>query len=263
MTEQDAHLTMQTFQDIAQRVVAISSMDVYRAVNRIRGVEPGPPDPVPLAEVAPVREKLYLDPNDNYEKILVERVVMGNPALPGTILRLPQVYGPGDPQHRIFHFLKRMDDGRPAIVLEEGYARWRTSRGYVDNVGAAIALAVTNARAAGRIYNVADAVAHSMAERAHLIGQAAGWTGQVLVLPKDRLPAHLVLDMNTDQHWVVDTTRIRQELGYAEVVSLEEGLKRTIAWERAHPAADPAAVGAMLDYAAEDAVLGELRQHGS
>jgi hypothetical protein len=31
-----------------------------------------------------------------------------------------------------FEFLKRMDDGRPAILLEEGFAGWRWSRGCVD-----------------------------------------------------------------------------------------------------------------------------------
>jgi nucleoside-diphosphate-sugar epimerase len=36
---------------------------------------------------------------EDYEKILVEREVMGHPRLPGTILRLPTVYGPGDSQH--------------------------------------------------------------------------------------------------------------------------------------------------------------------
>jgi nucleoside-diphosphate-sugar epimerase len=47
---------------------------------------------------------------------------MGTAGLPGTVLRLPTVYGPGDYQHRLFEYLKRMDDGRPAILLGEGVA---------------------------------------------------------------------------------------------------------------------------------------------
>src|SRR3989440_2852025 len=46
--EQDARTVMQTFEGIAQRVVAISSGDVYRAYGRVLGTEPGPVDPVPL-----------------------------------------------------------------------------------------------------------------------------------------------------------------------------------------------------------------------
>lgn len=56
---------------------------------------------------------------------------------------------------------------------------------------------------------------------------------------------------------MVDRTRIRQELGYSEPVSLEEALRRTIAWERLYPpqAISPWAAPGMLDYATEDAIL--------
>jgi hypothetical protein len=59
---------------------------------------------------------------------------------------------------------------------------------------------------------------------------------------------------------VVDTTRIREELGYTEPVSRDEALRRTVAWERAHPPeeVDPQA----FDYAAEDALLAELEGQG-
>jgi hypothetical protein len=33
------------------------------------------------------------------------------------------VYGAGDPLHRFSALLKRMDDGRPAIIIEETWAR--------------------------------------------------------------------------------------------------------------------------------------------
>lgn len=128
MNEHDARSVMRVFRGIAQRVVAISSQDVYRAYDILRRRHPGSPDPVPLTEDAPLREKLYpydREGAEEYEKILVEKVVMGDPLLPGTVLRLPMVYGPGDYQHRLFPYLKRMDDGRPAIVPEEGMAGWQ------------------------------------------------------------------------------------------------------------------------------------------
>ena len=59
------------------------------------------------------------------------------------------VHGPRDYQHRLFPYLKRMDDGRPAIVLDEDRARMRVTRGYVEDVAAAIALAATDPRASG------------------------------------------------------------------------------------------------------------------
>jgi nucleoside-diphosphate-sugar epimerase len=149
-------------------------------------------------------------------------------------------------------------DMRPAIVLSEGQARWRWSRGYVENVAAVITLAVIHERAARRIYNLAEPEALNEAEWVRQIGQAAGWQGQVVVLQNDRLPAHLRSDANWEQQLAVDTTRIRQELGYAEPVPREEAMRGSVEWERAHPpeAVDPAA----FDYAAEDAALAGLSQ---
>ena len=61
--------------------------------------------------------------DEEYDKIPVEREILGDPDLPGTVLRLPMVYGPGDPLHRFFPTLKRMDDRRPAILFEEKLAK--------------------------------------------------------------------------------------------------------------------------------------------
>jgi uncharacterized protein YbjT (DUF2867 family) len=53
--EQDAWTVLSTFRGIAQRVVALSSQDVYRAYGRLIGIETGPVEPVPLDEDAPLR----------------------------------------------------------------------------------------------------------------------------------------------------------------------------------------------------------------
>ncbi len=263
-TQQDARSVIRTFKGIAQRIVAISSQDVYLAYGRLIGSEPGPPELVPLTEDSPLRRKLYpyrdrVKPGHrqyDYEKILVEQVFMGEPELPGTILRFPMMYGPGDSQHRLFQYLKRMDDNRPAILLEQGMADWRWTKGYVENIAAAIALAVTDQRAAGRVYNLGEPETPSEAEWVRAIGAAAGWNGEVVIVPKERMPDHLLLKINTDQHLVVDTARIRAELGYREPIARWEALRRTIDWERVHPPEeiDPS----KFDYAAEDALLAEL-----
>jgi nucleoside-diphosphate-sugar epimerase len=264
IAEHDARSVMAMFRGIAQRVVALSSQDVYRAYGKLIRIESGPPESVPLAEDSRLRTKLYpyrsqAAPDHwayHYEKILAERVFTGDPELPGTILRLPMVYGPRDKQHRLFQYLKRMDDNRVAILLEEGLARWRWTRGYVEDVSRAIVLAVTDQRAKGRIYNVGEREALSEAEWVKAIGKAAGWQGQIVTVLKHRLPEHLALDYNTDQDLVVDTTRIRQELGYQEQMPRHEALQRTVEWERAHP---PEQVDAkVFDYRAEDAFLAEM-----
>ena len=267
-TEQDAMEVMRIFTGITHRIVAISSQDVYRAFGRVNGKESGPIESKPLTEESPLRQNLYPyrgetlrnqdDPKkwqDDYDKILVERVMMGEPNLTGTILRLPMVYGPGDYQHRLFSYLKRMDDKRPVILLDEAEAQWRWTHGYVENVADAIALAVTDDRSAGQIYNVGEPFTFTMAEWVEKIGVIAGWNGRVVTVLRGRLPEPLRWDINAEQDIVVDSSRIRRELGYQERVDVEEALRRTIAWERANPPkeVDPKD----FDYVVENAFLEE------
>ncbi len=71
MTEDDASAFVRALSGLALRCVVISSADVYRAYGRLNRTEPGPPDPVPLDEDAPLRERLYADrdakPHDRAE----------------------------------------------------------------------------------------------------------------------------------------------------------------------------------------------------
>lgn len=264
--EQDAYDLTKTFSGIAQRVVAVSSMDVYRAYGRLIRTEPGEPDALPLTEKSPLREKLYPyrseplraedDPQrwmDDYDKILVERVVLNQPDLPGTVLRLPAVYGPGDRQHRLFPYLKRMDDRRPVILLGDGVANWRWARAYVENVAAAIVASAVSDQAAGQIYNVAEESALTEIEWVYAIGRAAGWKGNVRIVPEAVLPEPMKTGEDTRQDLTASTEKIRSELGYHEQIAQQEALIRTIAWERNHP---PEVFDAnAFNYLAEDEIV--------
>jgi nucleoside-diphosphate-sugar epimerase len=266
MVEEDARRAIKVFQGIARRVVVISSGDVYLAYGRLQGSEPGRPVPTPLSEESALRTKLYpyreaaAGPDDwlyNYDKILVERVFRNESELPATILRLPMVYGPGDRQHRLYPYLKRMHDKRPAILIDRKLAAWRAPRGYVENVGAAIALAAVHPRAGGRIYNVAEQDALTEREWIQVIARAASWEGEIVVVPADRLPEALRSDTR-GQDLAMDSSRLRTELGYRAPVGREVALQRTITWELANP---PEQVE--FDYAAEDAALAALGEANS
>jgi nucleoside-diphosphate-sugar epimerase len=265
-TEAEARASLEMFRGLAHRYVMPSSMDVYRAYGRLLKLEHGSPDPIPYTEESPLRKVLYpyrsraKDQNErayNYEKILAERVMMSDEDLPCTVLRLPAVYGPGDKQHRLFEYLKPMSDGRPFILLEERRAAWLWSRGFVENVADAIAIAVADERAAGRIYNVAEPDTLTEKEWAESIARIAGWKGEVLVLENSAMPKHLADDHPYENHLVSDSSRIRRELGYRERVGREAALKQTIEWERENP---PAEINQeQFDYAAEDAALEALK----
>jgi nucleoside-diphosphate-sugar epimerase len=91
------------------------------------------------------------------------------------------------------------------------------------------------------------------------IGSAAGWNGQVIPVPADQLPDTLKPEINTDHHLVIDSERIRRELGYREVVPLDDALAQTILWERQHPPeyVDPN----QFDYEAEEELWTKYRSH--
>lgn len=259
--EDDTRAAVARFIGVAGRIVVISSGDVYRAYGRLLGTEPGSPEPTPINENAPLRETRFpyrhtaAGPSDwayHYEKILVERAVLAS-RLPATVLRLPAVYGPGDPYRRLRPYIKRMDDRRPAILLEAAHAAWRWTHGYVENIAQGIALAVADDRAAGKVYNLGEAVVPTLAERIRRIGEAAGWNGTVVPVSAGKLPSHLRNPYEARQDLVVDTNKIRTELGFSEPFSDDEGLRRTIAWERANlpESGDPGPT----EYAAEDVAL--------
>jgi nucleoside-diphosphate-sugar epimerase len=234
--QDDARAAVARFAGVVQRLVAISSGDVYLAYGRLLGTEPGPPEPTPLKETAALRERLYpyrdaaAGPADwtyHYEKILVERAVRP--------------------------YTRRMDDVWRAILLGTAQAAWRWTHGYVENVAYAIALTVLNQEAAGRVSNIGESSVPTMAERVRLIGHAAGWDGAIVPLPADRLPRHLRTPYEPEQDLVTDVTRFRTEMDFTDPVTYQEGLSRTIAWERSNPleSGDPGPA----EYAAEDTAL--------
>src|SRR5438477_289945 len=79
--------------------------------------------------------------DENYDKVQVEEAIRSDPELPATVLRLPMVYGPEDPLHRLFPVVKRIEDRRPVILYERSHAQFVPCRGYVENVAHAIAMA--------------------------------------------------------------------------------------------------------------------------
>ena len=212
MGEADARAAVEAFAGQAKRLVALSSGDVYRAYGRFIGLEPGPPEEGLLSEHSPLRKTLYPyrsqaksseDLSYYYEKILVEKQVLGHPQLPGTVLRLPKVYGP---------------QGNADLATIYGYRdrpHWRWTHGYVENVALAIVVAALHPAAANRVYNVGEAYTPTIAER-------------LQNLPSSTVPLVAANAYDFRQDIAYDTNRIRSELGYNERISYEEGLKRTL-----------------------------------
>ena len=217
----------------ARRLIIISSGDVYWTYDAFRGLRVPEAAAEPLLESAPLREQLFPyrpqasgpeDPLYSYEKILVEQRARAGSPMPITILRLPMVYGPRDPNQRVGGYLQRLAAGSSLLRLNPAEAQWRCTRGYVEDVAWAIALAAVNDRAAGEVYNIGEPEALTEQAWAEAIAQAAGWPGRVVADPSapPSLPANWSVPLT------VDTRRIRAHLGYEEPVGRAEGLRRTV-----------------------------------
>jgi nucleoside-diphosphate-sugar epimerase len=212
MGEADARAAVEAFSSRAERLLVPSSGDVYLAYARFTGSEPGPPLDGLLREDSPLRGVLYpyrakasseSDWTRSYEKILVEQIVLGDSDLAATVLRLPKVYGRGgNADLKTVHSFRHHPD-------------WRWTHGYVENVAAAITLAVTHPKAAGRVYNVGEQYTPTVAER-------------LASLPGSCIPVDDQCDFDFRQDIAYDTSRIREELGYLEPIPYEVGLRRTI-----------------------------------
>lgn len=206
----DAGAAVQAFAGRASRIVLLSSGDVYRAYGRFTGTETGPIDKGLLTEEAPLRSVLFpyrykvSSPEALeywYEKILAERAVLKAPDSAGTVLRLPKVYGPGgNADLATFYRYRHHPD-------------WRWTHGFVENVTAAVELAAIHPVAGGRIYNVGEAYTPTTAE---------------LLVAASTIEPDLSSQFDFRQDIAYDTSRIRSELGYCEIVPEKEGFLRTL-----------------------------------
>lgn len=235
-TPAEAKQAVDVFRGVTSRLVVASSLDVYHAYGRVRGLEGGPPNPAPLTEDSPLRTHYYpyrglgMDEED-YDKILVEQLVMHAEDLPATVVRFAFVYGPRDPQRRLARYVQRMAAQRPVILLDAMSAEWRRTRVYAANAARAMVVAATASYAAGRIYHVGEPNAYSEHEWVERIARLMHWSGRIRALPSERLPVSLRMQLNGKQPIILDSTRIRRELGYDELVAEQDGLLRSIAWE--------------------------------
>jgi nucleoside-diphosphate-sugar epimerase len=216
------------------RLVVISSGDVYATYGAFLGMRRDLEDAQPSNEQAMLRTELFPYRREArgqddllfwYEKILVERAAMGWRGGATTILRLPMVYGPNDRQRRVAKYLEKFRVAGGSLRMNAAEAAWRCTRGYVEDVAAAIKLAALSDAELGEIFNVGEPDALSEAAWARAIARAARWEGEIVVDPA----AVAERPANWNINLVVDTNRIRSVLGYSEPYGREMGLRRTVA----------------------------------
>jgi len=140
--------------------------------------------------------------------------------LPVTITNCCNNYGPFQfPEKVIPLFAVRALDDQPLPM----YASTKNRREWlhVDDHCSAIAAVLDRGRV-GETYNVGSGVERSIEEIADLVLAALGKPADLKTIVADR-PGH-------DRRYLLDSTKIRTELGWEAEVPFEAGLAATVAW---------------------------------
>ncbi len=244
------------FDSFASHYVVASSANVYKANATVYGTEEGNCDNAPIVESAPLRKKpLGKDPAK--DRLAIERRFLDSP-VPTTVMRLPCVYGPYDRCYRLLPQISRMLDDRPYIVLPKSQASWRWTHASATDIGRGIGLATLNVKEENCVFNLGEARTPTAFERVEHLSSVLGWEGDVVSLPEDRLPPHIVPACNFHQHLVLDSGKARNELGYRETQDYYEGLTSAVDWYRDN--LPPQYRDAQFNYESEDALCEQVKE---
>ncbi len=193
-----------------------------------------------------------------------------------THLRYPNLYGPRQLAPREWSIVRRILDGRRTIPVMDGGLTLE-GRAYVENAAQAALLAIDQPeRSAGQVYHVSDLVTPTDAERAQAIADVMGADIELVNYPREAArPAYFwgggrnLESMGAPgapptHHKLLDSTKIRQELGYVDLVEFEEAIRRTVEYYLANPLErggdEEERIGDPFDYEAEDRFQAALAQ---
>jgi nucleoside-diphosphate-sugar epimerase len=163
----------------AAHIVAVSSMDVYAHCVHAgmadgSGTVAMPPQPLPITEDAPLRDRPYPGGSPAHDNVAMEAGLDGGARI--TVLRPGAIYGPY-PNTRERYFVERVRDGiRELKFPERGQQIFH--RVAVERVGRAIVAAIDRAPDGIWACNVVDPYDWTFAGLAGQIGRLLDWEWQ-------------------------------------------------------------------------------------
>lgn len=205
----------------------------------------------PSRDGRPVTETDPPRPVSEYgrSKLEAERIARGYAdRLPVTVVRPPAVYGPRDGDFlEYFRFCRK-----GWLPLLSGGPRY-TSVVFVKDLVAGMRLAVQEEQAVGQTYFMAADPVYTWEYLGRNIAAVLGMKTRKVILPLALARAVCVLSEGfarlfkkntlfnldkfrelTETHWICDSNKAKEELGFHCAFSLEAGLEQTAAWYLAH-----------------------------
>jgi nucleoside-diphosphate-sugar epimerase len=238
------------------RLFSIGGMPVYRGFGESTTEFPEGM-PIPTLETQPLvdDERSGVKPFRIAETEEVVRSLHPD----ATHFRYPYIYGPNQILPREWTLVKRALDGRSRIIAPDGGLGLLTHC-YVENATNAVLMAVDQIDvSAGQAYNVGDDVQLTFSGFAEIVADELGHDWELVSVPWPQAdPAAPWVHSHSSTHRLFSTEKIRTELGYRDVVSPEEGLRRTIRWQVENLPADKTVADRLqdpFDYRAEDELL--------
>ena len=250
-------------------LVVLSSASVYtdqsgRTFDDAKTPEQFPSFPVPIRE----RGQPTVAPGDesySTKKVAIEQVLLGQDALPATLIRAGAIYGPGG-DAREWYFVKRVLDGRRFVLLgNRGESRFHPVS--TDNLAELIWLAAK--RPGRRVLNAGDPGPPTLLEISRAIAAALDHDWTEVLLPTLAEPCET--PWTGPKPVVLEMTEAAFEIGYRPVTTYERAVGATCEWlvaatkERPWQELMPRMAEHMqdsFDYRAEDELLRGLATGG-
>jgi UDP-glucose 4-epimerase len=208
----------------ARRFVFVSSVKAMAEASTGRPIgeadTPAPVDPYGISKLE--AERALLD----YGRVSGLEIV---------VVRPPLVYGPGVRAN----FLQLMNAIARGIPLPLGAVRARRSLVFVDNLADALVHCATDPRAAGETFHVTDGRDLSVPELVRALAMQLHAPARLVPVPIGVLRMAGRLSGRSAQvdrligELRVDSSHIRERLGWVAPYTVEHGLLETVAWYRA------------------------------
>jgi nucleoside-diphosphate-sugar epimerase len=223
-------VTSQLLKGRTGHFIAVGGCAAYRGFT-------DPADVWPVGQLSPVSESAPLCGAGDHPfggKIVAAERALFEHHPDATLFRYPYVYGPRQIAPREWSLVRRVLDGRRTIVVLDG-GMALLSHHYAENAAHAILLAVDRRdAAAGKAYNCADDEQVTYRQLIALAARALGVELEVVSIP-DLENVEGALIQHQPHHYLADTSRIKADLGYRDLVHSVEAITRTVQWYRDNP----------------------------
>lgn len=260
-------VTAEVFDGRCAQLVTVGGAPIYRGFYYPERVKPYgmavlAREDSPLAEPGEGPESVFAAKMVAAERSLFERAARG--AYSASTVRYPQIYGARNMVPWEWAVIKRVRDGRHAMILPDN-GLWILSRCAARNAAEVLLKIVDHpGEANGEAYNCADDDQFTSRQWAESVAEILGADLEFVGIPRELAPSALsdMVPAMGSTHVLVDASKAAIQLGYRQVVTAHDALVETVRWLETHPVLpeDYPAYNVPFDYALEDRLIEAYRK---